>query len=184
MSIRAIIHAPAAIAKGILDLASTAIGVYSTGRALHKAPLIGAGVKPAVQELNAGVLKILDNPCLKNNIIPYTNCTIKAFLEGGNGTGEFKASSSSKCFKPNWANFNEFVDSSLYYPLAMIGEKMIADMVFGFHTNLTLTLPLFHIIDDGQRGNDANMLYIASGIAAIDVVYGLTLPSESTPEHN
>ncbi len=102
---------------------------------------------------------VLNKEFLKNNI-PGTECRWIEFLNGGEGTGELVH------FKPNWTNFNKFVDENKFYPVAMIAEKMISDQVFGFHTNLTLAIPLYKIIDGGQLKNDANMLCILGSICS------------------
>ena len=171
MSIRSTIHSITTGITNTLSVMSIGVGVYSIGSSLKTCTWfnINNTMQHSTTELSSAIGRILAKPFYTNNI-PGTNCTLKAFLEGGEGYKDGE-------FKPNWNNFNEFISNTQCYPALMIVEKVVSNAVFGFHTNLTLTLPLFKIIDDGISNNDANMLLIGGSIAAVDVLHALTMPS-------
>ena len=165
MSIKSDIHTLTTGILNTLSLFSAGVVIYSTGRSLSKYTVINEKFQSNIKEFSVSVNHVLDSLDRVNSTI-----NVGTWLKGGRGYDDGK---------PNWTEFNNFIDKHSYYPAVMIAESVIANKLVGFNTNLALTLPLFHIIDDGVAENDGCMFLIFLGIAAVDALHWLTNP---TPE--
>jgi hypothetical protein len=163
MSIKSTIPSTTGAIINVLDTISVGLGIYSVGKYLNGVTYLGIGnlISTVGKELSNGI-----------NTLPINN-TYKNFLQGGQGYQDCK---------PNWTKLNEFIEKNPYYPALMYGEKLAANAVVGFHTNLTLILLLYSIIDDMHEQNDTTMLCVAGFICGVDILHAWT--AESTTQYS
>lgn len=159
MSIKSTIHSTTGAIINVLNTISIGLGIYSVGKYLNGVKLLGIDklISTVGEELSTGI-----------KTLPI-NDTCKTWLAGGDGYQDYK---------PNWIKLNLFIENNPYYPALMYGEKLVANAVVKFHTNLTLVPLLYSIIDDNHDQNDGTMVYVAGFICGVDILHAWTAEPE------